>query len=44
MLDATHYTEYTYESLAEELRVSGLMITHVEFQWEEIWAEAVRKE
>jgi 2-polyprenyl-3-methyl-5-hydroxy-6-metoxy-1,4-benzoquinol methylase len=43
LLDATHYTEYTYESLAEELKVAGLMITHVEFQWEEIWAEAVRR-
>lgn len=43
MLDATHYTEYMCESLAEELKVAGLMITPVEFQWEEIWDEAVRR-
>jgi len=43
MLDATHQTEYTYESLEEELKTAGLMITHVEFQWEEMWAEVVRR-
>lgn len=43
MLDVTHYTEYTYESFAEELKAASLDIIHAEFQWEEIWAEAVRR-
>ncbi len=42
-LDDTHYTEYTYESFAEELKAAGLEITYCEFQWEEIWAEALRR-
>jgi 2-polyprenyl-3-methyl-5-hydroxy-6-metoxy-1,4-benzoquinol methylase len=39
--DRTHFTEYTFESLEEELRTSGLVITHQEFNWGEIWVEAV---
>lgn len=40
-LDPTHQTEYTLESFAAEMKQSGLMITHQEVRWGEIWAEAV---
>lgn len=43
MLDETHYTEYTYESFTKELEEADLEIVHAEFQWEEIWAEAVHR-
>lgn len=43
-LDETHYTEYTYESFATELNATGLEIIHYEYQWEEIWAEAVHRQ
>ena len=39
-LDATHETEYTLESFAEEMSAAGLSITHQEVRWGEIWAEA----
>lgn len=42
-LDETHYTEYTYESFTKELEEADLEIVHAEFQWEEIWAEAVHR-
>ncbi|MBF0285105.1 MAG: methyltransferase domain-containing protein [Magnetococcales bacterium] len=40
-LDPTHETEYTPESFASELRQAGLRLTHREFRWGEIWAEAI---
>jgi len=43
MLDDTHYTEYTYNTFEKELNDSGLSIIYCEFQWDEIWAEAVHK-
>ena len=42
-LDTTHHTEYTQESFAEEMEVSGLCIAHQEIRWGEIWAEVVVK-
>ncbi len=39
--DPTHFTEYTQESFAEEMRASSLSITHLQINWGEIWAEAV---
>lgn len=44
MLDETHYTEYTIESFSKELNVAGLEIVYYEYQWEEIWAEAVHRQ
>lgn len=41
-LDATHETEYTVESFAEEISAAGLMIVHQEIHWGEIWAEVTR--
>ncbi|MBF0260387.1 MAG: class I SAM-dependent methyltransferase [Magnetococcales bacterium] len=38
-LDATHETEYTLESFDDEMRAAGLVITHLEVRWGEIWAE-----
>ncbi len=43
MLDKTHYTEYTIKSFYDELNVAGLEIIHCEYQWEEIWAEAIHR-
>ena len=40
-LDATHETEYTLESFAEEIAAAGSQITHQEVRWGEIWAEVV---
>lgn len=40
-LDPTHFTEYTLESFADEMKVAGLNIIHQEVRWGEIWAEAV---
>jgi SAM-dependent methyltransferase len=40
-LDPTHYTEYTLESFAAEMKASGLEVIHQEVRWGEIWAEAV---
>ncbi len=37
--DDTHYTEYTPESFEEEMKQSGMVITHIESRWAEIWAE-----
>lgn len=37
--DATHETEYTWETFAEEMTASNLVISHVEIRWGEIWAE-----
>lgn len=39
-LDATHETEYTLESFAEEMAAAGCEVTHQEVRWGEIWAEA----
>lgn len=38
-LDATHETEYSLESFAEELAVAELRVLHQEVRWGEIWAE-----
>ena len=38
--DPTHYTEYTQQSFEEELHAAGLVITHLQINWGEIWAEA----
>ena len=43
MLDETHYTEYTTKSFYNELNAAGLEIIHCEYQWEEIWAEAIHR-
>ncbi len=40
-LDPTHYTEYTLESFASEMKDAGLKVIHQEVRWGEIWAEAV---
>jgi len=40
-LDSTHFTEYTHESFSDEMKEAGLIITHLESRWGEIWAEAV---
>jgi len=40
-LDPTHFIEYTPESFVAELVAAGLGLTHQEFRWGEIWAEAV---
>ncbi len=39
-LDATHFIEYTKESLAEELNRAGLEIVNSECRWGEIWCVA----
>jgi 2-polyprenyl-3-methyl-5-hydroxy-6-metoxy-1,4-benzoquinol methylase len=41
-LDATHCTEYTLESFAEEVHAAGLVIAHRECRWGEIWSELVQ--
>jgi 2-polyprenyl-3-methyl-5-hydroxy-6-metoxy-1,4-benzoquinol methylase len=38
--DPTHFTEYTPESFEKELLEAGLTITHAQYNWGEIWAEA----
>jgi SAM-dependent methyltransferase len=40
-LDPNHFTEYTLESFALEIKEAGLKVTHQEVRWGEIWAEAV---
>ena len=40
-LDPSHEIEYTQESFASEQMAAGLMITHQEIRWGEIWVEAV---
>lgn len=40
-LDPTHEIEYTLESFDEELASAGLVLSHREVRWGEIWAEAV---
>jgi SAM-dependent methyltransferase len=40
--DATHETEYTWETFTEEMAASNLVISHVEIRWGEIWAEVKR--
>lgn len=37
-LDPTHETEYTQESFAEEIAAAGLIISHLEVRWGEIWS------
>jgi len=39
-LDATHETEYTLDSFAQEMDEAGLRVTFQEVRWGEIWAEA----
>ncbi len=38
--DPTHFIEYTRQSFEAELQAAGLRITHIQFNWGEIWAEA----
>lgn len=38
-LDPTHETEYTLETFAAEIAEAGLIVTHQEVHWGEIWAE-----
>ncbi|MCA1959974.1 MAG: methyltransferase domain-containing protein [Desulfomonile sp.] len=40
-LDPTHFIEYSPESFIGELEAADLLVTHQEFRWGEIWAEAV---
>ncbi len=40
-LDSTHFVEYKTEEFFNELKQSGLFITHYQINWGEIWAEAV---
>lgn len=40
--DPTHYIEYTVDLFEQEILSAGLKITHLEKNWGEIWAEAVR--
>lgn len=40
-LDPTHFTEYTLESFAAEMREAGLRPVHLEVRWGEIWSELV---
>jgi hypothetical protein len=40
--DATHETEYTWETFAAEMAASNLVISHTEIRWGEIWAEVKR--
>lgn len=37
--DPTHFTEYTQESFEAEMRDAGMVITHLQINWGEIWAE-----
>lgn len=36
--DDTHYTEYTPEDFEAEMQQAGMVITHMESRWGEIWA------
>ncbi len=38
-LDPTHEIEYTIETFADEIAEAGLITTHQQIQWGEIWAE-----
>jgi 2-polyprenyl-3-methyl-5-hydroxy-6-metoxy-1,4-benzoquinol methylase len=38
--DPSHRTEYSQQSFEEELNAAGLVITHLQINWGEIWAEA----
>lgn len=38
--DPTHCTEYMRESFETEIRAAGLLVTHLQINWGEIWAEA----
>ena len=42
-LDATHETEYTLESFAEEMEKAHLRIVHQEVRWSEIWCEVCHR-
>jgi hypothetical protein len=37
--DATHETEYTEESFAQEMDAAQLTLVHQEIRWGEIWAQ-----
>ena len=43
-LDATHETEYTLESFAEEMVAAGLRIDYHAVKWGELWAVTVPNE
>jgi len=43
-LDPTHETEYTLESYVKEMASAGLVESHREIRWGEIWAELVPSE
>lgn len=38
--DPTHFVEYDERSFVEELAEAGLVVTHRQVQWGELWAEA----
>ena len=38
--DPTHFTEYTRERFEQEMAGAGLVISHLQVNWGEIWAEA----
>jgi SAM-dependent methyltransferase len=38
-LDADHKTEYTPETFEREMRAASLITHHIEYRWDEIWAE-----
>lgn len=42
-LDSTHFTEYTQESLTEEIAQAGFEVVYKEIRWGEIWAEVRKK-
>ncbi|MEO8679082.1 MAG: class I SAM-dependent methyltransferase [Vicinamibacterales bacterium] len=37
--DPTHFTEYTRGSFEAEMREAGFVITHLQVNWGEVWAE-----
>ena len=37
--DGTHFTEYTRESFEREMEEAHMIITHLQINWGEIWAE-----
>jgi SAM-dependent methyltransferase len=37
--DPTHFTEYTRDSFEQEMAAAGLVISHLQVNWGEIWAE-----
>ena len=42
--DDTHFVEYTQQSFEEEMQAADMMITDLQINWGEIWAEVRAKE